>query len=111
MNLNVFKGGRNPFDKLKCAWQRATKGYCYRDLWALDDFYNSLFSASLMEFANTSASTPCNYTEQEWRNALQETARKFSPKDYYSPDPQQNGYKEVLEGLDWLKENWGDLWD
>ena len=23
---------------IQCAWQRATKGYCSRDVWAIDDW-------------------------------------------------------------------------
>lgn len=46
---------------LKWAWQRATKGYCDRDLWNLDDFYTRLFVRTLRELAVRCVSTPEKY--------------------------------------------------
>jgi hypothetical protein len=28
------------FRSINCAWQHATKDYCYRDLWSMDYFYS-----------------------------------------------------------------------
>lgn len=98
--LNVFKG--NPFKWYRpeawawffrsfvCLWQRATKGYCFRDVWALDDFYSVLFINTLEELAEITHGYPqeflVNYPPTDieddkgfraWQDMLFRIARHF----------------------------------
>ena len=66
------------FGTLKCAWQRMTKGYCYRDVYDLSEFYLELFSASLNELSKTAHGYPLDFEDMEtWRDYLKEMAKHF----------------------------------
>lgn len=66
------------FGTLKCAWQRMTKGYCYRDVYDLSEFYLELFSASLNELSKTAHGYPLDFKDMEtWQNYLKEMADHF----------------------------------
>ena len=93
-NLNVFKTGYLPFNwypknwiynikiffrNFKYAYQRATKGYCDRDLWNLDYYYSNLLHASLLHFADATICYPAfDFKEfEDWVNYLKEMASHF----------------------------------
>lgn len=66
------------FGTLKCAWQRMTNGYCYRDVYDLSEFYLELFSASLNELSKTAHGYPVDFEDMEtWQNYLKEMADHF----------------------------------
>ena len=63
----IFHYGRD----LKWAWQRATKGYCFRDLWNINDWFIELIPRMLMEFKERNYSYPENFkTPDEWSEIL-----------------------------------------
>ena len=56
---------------LKCAWQRAVKGYCFRDLWSIDEWFLKLMPRMLQEFKNNSYGYPAEFNNsEEWDNIL-----------------------------------------
>lgn len=71
------------FRSLKCAWQRATKGYCYRDTWDLNHFYTQLFIDSITSFKHILHGAPSDlYDEkndsiEKWENYLDEMVLHF----------------------------------
>lgn len=63
----IFHYGRD----LKCAWQRAVKGYCYRDLWSMHDWFSELMPRMLNEFKNKNDAYPAYFnTPEEWDNEI-----------------------------------------
>ena len=71
------------FKSINCAWQRATKGYCYRDLWSLDWFYTQLFIDSIREFKKGLHGAPYDFFDdskenqiERWENYLEEKLGK-----------------------------------
>ena len=63
----LFHYGRD----LKCAFQRAYKGYCFRDLWNVNDWFLELMPRMLTEFKEKSYSYPCYFNdEEEWEKTL-----------------------------------------
>lgn len=73
----IFHRVRWFFRSINCAWERATKGYCYRDLWSMDIFYGKLFEDTLREFNETRHGYPGNMTDEEWGKYLNEMADHF----------------------------------
>lgn len=72
------------FRSINCAWQRATKGYCYRDLWDMDRFYTQLFIDSIREFKKNLHGAPQEFFDNDaenqierWENYLEEMAQHF----------------------------------
>lgn len=56
---------------IHCAWQRATKGYCYRDLWNIDLWFIDVFPRMLKDFKDTSISYPITMkSPEEWEDLL-----------------------------------------
>lgn len=88
---NIPQNFLNFFRNIKYAWQRATKGFCDYDVWALDHYYANLFFRSLIELKNTAHSYPANLTESEWENILNEMANCF-----YNCDEANEVYADTL---------------
>ena len=72
------------FRCIDCAWQRATKGYCYRDLWSMDTFYVQLFVDTISEFRKHLHGSPCEFFDGDaenqiwkWEDYLKEMATHF----------------------------------
>lgn len=63
----IFHYGRD----LKCAWERARKGYCFRDLWNIDLWFIQLMPQMLQEFKKNMHGYPtCFETSEEWEKVL-----------------------------------------
>ena len=125
------------FGTLKCAWQRMTKGYCYRDVYDLSEFYIELFSASLKELSETTHGYPLDFKDMEtWRDYLKEMAEHFLAAstniqymtqrvlnhENFSEDKAQELIKAVMndnkyreehldKALNMFKERFYNLWD
>lgn len=54
------------FRDIQCAYQRATKGYCYRDLWSIDVWFLNLFPKMLEEFNQIKQGHPSEITSDDW---------------------------------------------
>ena len=125
------------FGTLKCAWQRMTKGYCYRDVYDLSEFYIELFSASLKELSETAHGYPLDFKDMKtWRDYLKEMAEHFLAAstniqymtqrvlnhENFSEDKAQELIKAVMnddkyreehldKALNMFKERFYDLWN
>ena len=78
---------------LKCAYQRATKGYCYRDLWNIDNWFLNVFPNMLNEFNKIKNSYPSKLeNEKEWTNIINELV-------YYlkNADTEQTDFKHKYD--------------
>lgn len=60
---------RRFFESLKWAWQRATKGYCEKDVWNIDSWFLSIIPYMLEELKNTHHGFP-GILEEEHRKSL-----------------------------------------
>ena len=117
------------FGNIKCAWQRVTKGYCYRDVYDLSQYYSELFSATLIELSKTTHGYPSDFEDMEpWRDYLVEMAKHFRAA---GPDVQEDDYSKLKpeelikvvmneshtrelhfnKAIKMLQERFYDLWD
>lgn len=55
---------------IKCACQRANKGYCFRDIWNIDSWFIKLMPTMLEDFKKHNHGYPNGMTEQEWDKIL-----------------------------------------
>lgn len=56
---------------IKCAWQRANKGYCYRDLWNIDLWFMNIMPQMLQEYKKNKHGYPSQFeSEEEWDKIL-----------------------------------------
>lgn len=115
-NLSVFTSSPYPkwqlynhmkhfMRNVKYAWQRATKGYCDRDLWNLDKFYSQLFEDSLVDFAGTTHGAPDKYFSageeneiEPWQERLHDIAlcfRVFNAREEMLPNPYRDEMMEL----------------
>ena len=99
---------------LHCAWQRANKGYCYRDLSDIDNWFFETFPRMLEDFKAISSGTPIidtklNSQENEalWNKILNEMIFLCDEQDS-DKCSWQNKYKFDYKNLginsDWFKE-------
>lgn len=120
-NLNVFRGGPSGrweiwgrikwfFRSIHCAWQRITKGFCYRDVWNLDTYYSKLFVSTLIYLKNNHTGCPNEFYDEEndsseaWVNYLNEVATHFNNYlDEY--EIQKNEYRDLISSRNLIKED------
>lgn len=93
---------------LKCAWQRAVRGYSDRDTWNLDEFYAKVFSGSLRSLAEIAHGCPDSFYDKEndsieaWTEYLNDIAEAFEAytnrKD--AGNPYEDEYYAVLTKME-----------
>ena len=99
------------FKSINCAWQRATKGYCYRDLWSMDYFYSQLFVDSMREFKKNLHGAPQEFFNRDaenqierWENYIEEMAQHFE-NSIEENSKGKNQYEEEFHRLnEWTME-------
>lgn len=115
MNLNVFDDF--PYSKryylthpwmffrecwinLTNAWMRATKGYCYTDLWNTDDWFLTVFPKMLRHLAAEHKAYPGSPpfdTSEKWERWLIEMAENL---EYAASDPdEENEYSDEFTAM------------
>lgn len=62
---------------IKCAWQRATKGYCFRDIWAIDNWFTNVFPKMIEELIEVHHGYPTDLTDDEWVEVLKKMSKSF----------------------------------
>ena len=62
---------------IKCAYQRATKGYCFRDIWNIDEWFLEIMPEMLDDFIKTHHGHPSNMTDEEWIDILQKMSKSL----------------------------------
>lgn len=75
------------FRDLKCCVQRIKKGFCYRDIWSIDDWFLNVIPDMLDELKNTRHGTPAKFfrndgdeddrASREWNDILAQMAYLF----------------------------------
>lgn len=118
MNLNVFNWALRPsyylihpwkwikelFDNIRAAWMRATKGYCYTDVWNWDDWFCSITSSMLRQMADHGCAYPGGEpfdTPEKWHKWLYEMAHKIERLGYDDWMEDNNEYsKEYIDSFE-----------
>lgn len=100
------------FDNLRYAKQRITRGFADIDVWDFSFYLKKLFSDGLDCFADDLHGYPESYGSVEnWEKELRRIAdlvRKLDVEEFERPDD----YDEIKnEVLDWMRDNFDDLWD
>lgn len=88
------------------AWMRATKGYCYTDLWNTDDWFLEIFPKMLRHLAaehNAYPGSPPFDTSEKWERWLIEMAENL---EYVASDSdEENEYvDEFMAAMDHCRE-------
>lgn len=86
---------------LKCAYERATKGYCFRDLWSIDDWFLNVFPMMLQDFNKTRIGHPGNLTEKEWNAIIEDMIISFTNADEEQTDYINKYQKEYDKIFRW----------
>lgn len=63
---------------IKCAWQRANKGYCFRDLWSIDEWFLNIMPQMLDELNEIRNGYPSNLTDEQWGEILGKMSKAFN---------------------------------
>ena len=94
------------FRSINCVWERAIKGYCYRDLWSMDYFYSQLFVDSMREFKKNLHGAPQEFFDKDaenqierWKNYIEEMAQHFENSIEENSEG-KNQYEEEFHRLD-----------
>ncbi len=87
------------FRDIHCAWQRATKGYCYRDLWNIDDWFLQIMPQMLVEHNKNRHGYPNGLTDEQWNDIILEMADCFKNADEETTDFVNPYEKEYLATL------------
>lgn len=122
----------NFFRCIKFSYQRIARGFSDCDVWSLDEYYASLFAATLRHLAATTHGYPVLYDTGEidkdgndagynrWCAELNRIADLFDTVSAFDANLElgdENGISaaekqaNLEEAFDWLKEHWYDLWD
>lgn len=114
MNLNVFKWVWRPryyltkpwkwikelFSNIRAAWMRATKGYCYMDVWNWDSWFCSVVPSMLRTMADKGMAYPSGEpfdTPEKWHAWLYEMAYRIERLQYDDWMEDLNEYSEDYE--------------
>jgi len=84
---------------IHCAWQRATKGYCYRDIWSIDNWFLELIPKMLEEFKKIRHGYPASLTLEEWDDIIQQMKTHFEKANELTTDfvnPYEDEYLSTL---------------
>ena len=100
------------FDNIKYAKQRITRGFADCDVWDYNSYLKKLFADGLVYLADNLLSYPERYGSAEnWKKELKRIAglvRKLDTEEFDRPDNYDDIKNEVL---DWMRNNFDDLWD
>lgn len=100
------------FHNLKYAKQRVERGFADIDIWDFSFYLKKLFADGLDYFAANLQSYPERYGSAEnWEKELKRIAslvRKIDVEEFDRSDDYDETKNEVL---DWMRNNFDDLWD
>ena len=88
------------FRDIHCAWLRANKGYCYRDIWEIDNWFLSIVPEMLDEYIKIHTGHPSDMTDEEWVAIINAMAQSFRNADERSTEftnPYRDEYLKTLE--------------
>lgn len=88
------------FKDIRCAWQRATKGYCYRDVWNIDNWFLKTVPQMLDDLIKIHNGHPSGMTDEEWVDILNEMSTALKNADEETTEfvnPYTEPYLSTLE--------------
>lgn len=96
--------------KPKWTWQRAQRGWSDRDVWSFDHYLAGVIAGGLDQL-RSGHSYPCDLTEEEWADYLDDTAGAL--RRYHNDDlmNDETTHQEAVAALHRLADRFGDLWD
>lgn len=96
-------------EDIVCAWQRASKGYCYRDLWEINNWFLDIMSRMITEFKETTHGYPLDFKDlKEWKNELGQLSFLLKSAHGETSLEAKNIRRKALEKF---MKNFDDLWD
>ena len=75
--LHPLKVVKHKMRDIQCAWQRANKGYCYRDVWDIDHWFLEILPEMLDDFVEVHNGYPDGMTDEEWVEIIKRMAKCF----------------------------------
>ena len=102
------------FRSFKCAYQRITKGFCFRDIWNIDLYLLELLPQIFDSFRENTSAYPSDMTEEEWNNYLIEMAesfRKANVENDYGIESSEEQDDNLVHGFEMLIRRFRHLWD
>ncbi len=84
---------------IKCAWQRANKGFCYRDIWNIDDWFLNIMPEMLEEYVRIHHGYPDGMTDEQWVEIVNKMASSFRNADEQTTEfvnPYEEEYLSTL---------------
>ena len=109
----------------KRIWMRCKYGWCGYDLWDLDSYFLWVLTTALRYFAANTIGYPAKYEDEygdaegedgaydRWVADIRAEADLLEDilfdRDRFRINEEEHGQK-AQKALDWLKENWSDLW-
>ena len=76
-SLPPLKVVKHKMRDIQCAWQRANKGYCYRDVWDIDHWFLVILPEMLDDFVEVHNGYHDGMTDEEWVEIIKRMARCF----------------------------------
>lgn len=105
--LNVYDKCYSRLDNKKCAKQRAKKGYCYRDIYSISDWFLHIIPKMLNELNNVRKGYPNQiYIEfyQNNKHKIPMTQNEFVYGGY------DNKYKALFDDAsNWCDKKWSEI--
>jgi len=115
-------------NNIKWFIQRGVRGYSDRDVWNLDTYIFKILSGGLIKLAHTTHGYPCPYPKNEhtltqsttctcgyrWDSDLRKYAAlfyKLAEGSFEGDDCMKKEEAAYQKSMEWLKENFSDLWD
>lgn len=101
---------KQPFRRLKWAYQRATKGYCDYDVWDIDSWLSEIMHDMLKQLADISNGYPANFVgPQTWKMELRRMADDFKASSAFdNPEGSEAAKNAAIAAL---KKYYFSLWD
>lgn len=65
------------FRNLKCCFQRITKGYCFRDIWSIDNWFLNVIPDMLDEYRDSTNGYPSSFLKNDDSDTAEERDRAF----------------------------------
>ena len=79
-------------------------------MWSFDYYLSHVIGNGLRQLAETTHSYPSNSSPEEWDRQLRETANKLLAWDK-NMFCDRYTYENAKNGMKWVADNFGELWD
>lgn len=73
-----LKISKEIFRNLKCCVQRIKKGYCFRDVWNINDWFLYVIPDMIEEFRDATNGSPLRFLKNDGTDTEEETDRAFA---------------------------------